>query len=275
MRAGNMAIPNFKSTFLVAAMVVAMTMFAVDAKSQARQSALTTPLDPLRPGISENQLFAELATRNQRRSARLLGYTSLRTYKVVDLKGKVHAEEIGRMDYHAPDKKTFVVTSERGSALIRHLALNALIASEIETASGKEHHDSAITPANYNLELIGEQQIGPYRCFVARASPKRRDKYLFEGKVWIDAQDFAVVRIEGRPAKKLSFWITHADFVRQYQRIEGFWLPQKDETVVQVRLYGKKVLTIAHESYVVNASRNKQGQQFIEEASTQAVADKH
>jgi hypothetical protein len=39
------------------------------------------------------------------------------------------------------------------------------------------------------------------------------------------------VRIEGHPAKKLSFWIRRADFVRQYQKIDGFWLPQKDQTL--------------------------------------------
>jgi hypothetical protein len=33
--------------------------------------------------------------------------------------------------------------------------------------------------------------------------------------------------------------------------VEGFWLPLKDETIVQVRLYGKKVLTIEHRDYVV------------------------
>jgi hypothetical protein len=48
--------------------------------------------------------------------------------------------------------------------------------------------------------------------------PKRPDKYLFEGKVWIDSQDYAIVRIAGHPAKKLSFWIERADFVRQYQK---------------------------------------------------------
>jgi hypothetical protein len=64
-------------------------------------------------------------------------------------------------------------------------------------------------------------------CFVAQAVPKRKDKYLFEGKLWIDVDDYAVVRIVGHPAKKLSFWIERADFVRQYQKIEGFWLPEK------------------------------------------------
>jgi hypothetical protein len=137
------------------------------------------------------------------------------------------------------------------------LALNPLIASEIEAAAGKQHHDSSITPANYTLELLGEQQVGPYHCYVARAVPKRRDKYLFEGKIWIDAKDYAVVRIEGHPAKKLSFWIERADFVRQYEKIDQFWLSRRDETFVQVRLYGKKVLTIDHRNYTVNGSDAK------------------
>jgi hypothetical protein len=77
---------------------------------------------------------------------------------------------------------------------------------------------------------------------------------LFAGKIWIDVEDYAVVRIEGHPAKKLSFWIEQADFVRQYQKIDGFWLPQRDVTFVQVRLYGKKALTIDHQDYSVNRS---------------------
>jgi hypothetical protein len=61
----------------------------------------------------------------------------------------------------------------------------------------------------------------------------------------------AVVRIEGRPAANLSFWIKRADFVREYQKVDGFWLPLKDETLVQVRFYGKKVVTIDHRDYFV------------------------
>jgi hypothetical protein len=253
--------PNVKGNFCVVATLVAMTLSAIGARAQLTQESerdLTSPLQALRSGVSENEIFSELLAHNELRSAALLGYTVLRTYQVVDLKGKVHAQEIGRMEYHAPDKKTFVVTSESGSALVRHMALNPLIASEIETAAGKEHHDSAIVPANYSLRLMGEQQVGPYHCFVTHAIPKRKDKYLFDGTVWIDDHDYAVVRIDGHPAKKLSFWIERADFIRRYQRIGSFWLPQRDETFVQVRLYGKKVLTIGHQDYVVSPSLDKQ-----------------
>ena len=270
-----MATPLVKIKLVfMAAILIGLTTSAVCAGAQFRQESdlvLTTPLEPLRPGVTEDQIFAQFLAHNEQRKAALVDYTALRTYAVVDLKGKVHAEEVGRMEFRAPDKKTFVVTSEKGSGLIRHLALNPLIASEIETAAGKEHHDSAITPDNYSVALLGEQQVGPYRCFVLQATPKRKDKYLFEGKLWIDVDDYAVVRIEGHPAKKLSFWIERADFVRQYQRIGGFWLPQRDETFVQVRLYGKKVLTIDHQDYVVNDAQNKEVSLPSQEAHARAV----
>jgi len=255
---------------LGAATIVALAMFAVEMMAQTSGEGLPSleaRVEPLRPGVTESQVLAELAVHNEKRKAALHDYTVLRTYQVVDLKGKVHAEEIGRMDFFSPDKKTFTVTSESGSGLVRHMALNPLINSEIEAAAGKEHHDSAISTDNYSLNLLGEQQLGPYRCFVAEAVPKRKAKYLFEGKVWIDANDYSVVRIEGHPATKLSFWIQHADFLRQYQKVDGFWLPEKDQTLVQVRLYGKKILKIEHRNYVVNAGQSTNARSTVREAA--------
>ncbi len=251
-----MRIRSFLAALILFGML--MTITSARAQSDREQSSadVSAPVEPPPPDINETRLFTELLTHNELRNAALLGYTEQRTYEVADTTGKVRAQESGQMEYRAPDKKTFVTTSESGSGLVRHLALNPLIASEIEAASGKQHHDSSITPANYTFELLGEQQVGPYHCFVVRAMPKRSDKYLFEGKVWIDTEDYAIVRIAGHPAKKLSFWIERADFVREYQRIDGFWLPKKDETFVKVRMYGHKVLTIDHQNYTVAGARN-------------------
>ena len=274
-----MATPIIKiKPLFIATILIGLTTSAVCAKAQLRQEsdpALTTPLEPLRPGVTEDQIFAELLAHNELRKSALADYSALRTYQVVDLKGKVHAEEIGRMEFRAPDKKTFVVTSEKGSGLIRHLALNPLIASEIETAAGKEHHDSAIAPDNYSASLLGRTTGGTLPLLRPASDPKRKDKYLFEGKLWIDVEDYAVVRIEGSPARKLSFWIERADFVRQYQKIGGFWLPQRDETFVQVRLYGKKALTIDHQNYVVNGAENKEVSVPSQEARARALIWRH
>ena len=236
-------------------MVVSISGARAQSDQEENSGNVAAPVDPLRPDVDEDKLFTELLAHNQQRDATLLGYTEQRTYKVTDTTGKVRAEESGQMEYHAPDKKTFVTSSESGSGMVRRMALKPLIASEIETTSGKQHHDSSISPANYTFELLGEQQVGPYRCFVVRATPKRQDKYLFEGKVWIDTQDYAVVRIAGHPAKKLSFWIERADFVREYQKIDGFWLSKKDETFVKVRMYGQKILIIDHQNYTVTGAK--------------------
>jgi hypothetical protein len=253
--------PILKSkTVSIALAVVGLTLTLMNARAQSdsRESRdhVAAPVEPLSVDIDESRLFTELLAHNSLRNAALVRYTEERTYEVTDTTGRVRARESGQMEYQAPDKKTFSTTSESGSAIVRRLALNPLIASEIDAASGKQHHDSAITPENYTLELLGEQQVGPYRCILARVTPKRTDKYLFEGKVWIDTQDYAVVRITGHPAKKLSFWIERVNFVREYQKIDGFWLPQKDETYVQVRMYGQKILTIDHQNYIVTGTRN-------------------
>ena len=236
-------------------MIVSISGARAQSDREENNGDVAAPVEPPPPDVDENKLFTELLAHNQQRNATLLGYTEQRTYKVTDTTGKVRAEEGGQMEYHAPDKKTFVTTSESGSGIVRHMALKPLIASEIETTSGKQHHDSSISPANYTFELLGEQEVGPYHCFVVRATPKRPDKYLFEGKVWIDTEDYAVVRIAGHPAKKLSFWIERADFVREYQKIDGFWLSKKDETFVTVRMYGQKILIIDHQNYTVTGAK--------------------
>jgi hypothetical protein len=247
-------------SFLSAFILLGITMTMANARAQSDREVSTAdvmaPVEPPRPDINETRIFTELLAHNEQRNTALLAYSDQRTYQVTDTTGKVRAQETGQMEYRAPNRKTFAATSESGSGLVRRLVLNPLIASEIETASGKQHHDSSITPANYIFELLGEQQVGLYRCFVVQAKPKRLDKYLFEGKVWIDTEDYAVVRIAGHPAKKLSFWIERADFVREYQKIDGFWLLQKDETLVQVKMYGKKVLTIDHQNYTVAGGGN-------------------
>ena len=206
---------------------------------------------------SANEIVSKVLAQNKRRNERLPNYSVTRTYQVQTLEGKLAAQTVVRMDYRAPDAKTFEKTSEKGSGIVRHLVFDRLMDSESESSTGKEHRDSALTPANYDFRFVGLEDVGPYHCFVLEVAPKRKDKYLFEGKIWIDSQDFAVAKIEGHPAKKPSFWINHADFVRQYQKVDEFWLPLRDETQVEVKIYGKRVLTVEHGPYVFSDQQQR------------------
>ncbi|HUI42056.1 MAG TPA: hypothetical protein VL523_08815 [Terriglobia bacterium] len=213
--------------------------------------AAISPLELRYQGITGAQIFAELLAHNRLRDAHLQHYSAVRTYSVCNDKSKLYAEEVVTVNYQAPGRKTFVTDSENGSRIVRDLVLKPLMASETETASGQGHRDSSIIPANYSFEVAGEQDLGPYHCFVVEATPARKDKYLFRGRIWLDRADYGIVRIAGSPAKSLSFWIKRAEFVRQYQKIGEFWLPARDETVVAIRLYGKKLLTIDYQNYAI------------------------
>jgi len=204
-------------------------------------------------GLTSDEVIAKMVERNRLRSEQLRRYSAVRTYEIKNSAGQLAAQAVVRVSYEAPDQKTFDKTSEQGSAIVRHLVFDRLLQSEGETSSGREHHDSAITAANYSFVPAGEEDVGPYHCFVFEATPKRKDKYLFEGRIWIDAQDFAIAKIAGHPAKKPSFWVNRADFVRQYQKTDGFWVPYRDETSVEVKIYGHKIFTVDHQQYVINS----------------------
>jgi hypothetical protein len=208
---------------------------------------------PSTEGLTGDMLFSKLLEHNRRRELHLQQYSVARTYQVKKDNGKVRAETQVVLQYRAPDTKEYAIVSEKGSGFVRQRVFKRLLESEVETAAGRNRHDSSITPTNYTFELLGEEDVEGYHCFVVRATPKRQDKYLFDGKIWIEASEFAIAKIEGQPAKKPSFWIKRVEFVRRYQKIGPFWLPLKDESTTQVRIFGTNILTIDYANYEIVA----------------------
>jgi hypothetical protein len=81
--------------------------------------------------------------------------------------------------------------------------------------------------------------------------PLRESKFLFRGKIWVDAADFAVVKMETEPAKSPSFWIARTLIHYTSVKTDGFWLPQQVRSETKVRIGGTAVLTIDYGSYEV------------------------
>lgn len=247
---------------LVAAVLVEGAVITGVAADLPNASVALSPLQPPARSMTGEELFQKLLEHNHVRDLRLQQYSAIRTYQATNTQGKIYAQVVVRVEYKAPDHKTFTIESEEGSRMVRDLILKRLIESESETSSGGAHRDSSITPANYEFKLIGEQDLGASHCLVVEAVPRRKDKYLFEGRTWIDTRDYAIIRITGQPAQRLSFWITRADFVRQYQKIGEFWLPEREETLVHVRLNGNKALIIDHRNYSINSVAESRTQQL-------------
>jgi len=87
--------------------------------------------------------------------------------------------------------------------------------------------------------------------YVLEVQPRNKNKFLFRGRIWVNANDFAVTQVEGEPAVNPSFWTLRTNFIRSYQKIGDFWLPESNQSETKVRIFGTAVLTITYRDYQI------------------------
>ena len=205
------------------------------------------------PPLSADQIMARVASMNEVRTQKLLGYTSIRTYHL-ESHGLVSrkADMVVRAEFRAPDTKEFTVVSESGSATIRNRVFRQLLQAELQSMTAVNQRRTELTPENYRFQLVSQPGMGNDNVYVLDVQPKIDNKFLFSGRIWVDASDFAVTRIEGKPATNPSWWTLRTDFTRQYERVGEFWFPETTRSVTRVRVFGTAVMTIDDRQYQIS-----------------------
>ncbi len=107
---------------------------------------------------------------------------------------------------------------------------------------------------NYNFKMVGYESSPSHSMYVLSAEPRTKSKFLYRGKLWVDADDFAVVRIEAEPAKNPSFWTKNNEIEQLYTKVNDFWLPERNHSISSIRLGGHAELTIDYQNYQITAS---------------------
>ena len=205
------------------------------------------------PPLSTDVIVQRLMAANAQRSQALRGYHGMRAYHL-DYHGLFGSHEAGmqvQAIYAAPDRKDFKVLSQSGSKLLINHVLLRLLSSEQDAQKEQNRAELEISPRNYDFVLAGTEHTPGEDFYVLEVSPRGKSKYLYRGKLWIDARDFAVARMQGEPAKNPSVWVSHTQIEYRWEKIAGFWLPVHNESVTQVRMGGKAVLTIEYTDYQI------------------------
>jgi len=208
------------------------------------------------PALSTDAIVQRLMAANERRAERLRSYQGKRVYKL-DYRGWFggHAEMVVEATYRAPNEKDFKIISESGSRVLLRQVLARLLDSEREAQQEKLRKALEITPANYqfNLESIEHTPTGDF--YVLGVKPRSKSKYVYNGKIWVDARDFAVARMDGSPATNPSMWVKRVEIQYQWQRVDGgFWLPVHNYSETDVRFGGKAVLNISYSDYAITGN---------------------
>jgi hypothetical protein len=213
------------------------------------------------PALSTEVIVQRLMAANAQRSQTLRGYRGKRQYHL-DYRGLFGSHDADlqvEAVYTAPNRKDFKVISESGSKVLINHVLLKLLSSEQDAQEEQNRKELEISPRNYNFAMTGTEHTPNGDFYVLEATPKGKSKYLYRGKLWVDARDFAVARMQGEPAKNPSMWVSHTEIEYRWANIAGFWLPIHNESETQVRMGGKAVLTIDYTDYQITGVNRSNG----------------
>jgi len=205
------------------------------------------------PEMTAPEILERMVQADNYRLTALAGYSGLRHYRFENKKSGKTAEMTVRLSCGGDGVKTFEVVSESGSGFVRTHIIRKMIEAEAESSQKGERKESRIIPENYEFRLIGTEPWEGRPSYVLEIDPKKPSKFSLRGRIWVDAEDFAIARVEGQPAKNPSFWIRSANVEQRYGRAGQFWLPALNHSVAQARIFGATEVVIEYSDYKTSA----------------------
>lgn len=200
-----------------------------------------------------NEIMARVLLRDTQRESQSGGYAGHRRYTFDNEKLHKHAELIADVLCDPSGTKHFNVIAEDGWKSANKHVLKKMLESESETSSPEMRPHTRLTTDNYAFALVKSELINDRLAYVIDVTPRRKDKYLMVGRVWIDAEDFALVRAEGQPAHNPSFWTRSIRFIQQYLKNGSYWFPNSTLSVTEARFFGTTKVNINYFDYEPNS----------------------
>lgn len=208
--------------------------------------------DTSTPPVSE--VVERMVRRDAQRQLLTQGYAGMRRYVLENDGMQKRAEMVVRVTGDSDGTKHFEIVSEQGWKAAQNHVLHKMLEFESETSSPEARAKTRLCPDNYEFQMAGTEMVDDQLTYAIDVTPKRHDKYLFTGRIWVDAKEYALVRADGNPAKNPSFWTKRVHFVHTYQKDGQFWFPRSTESITDARIFGRTNLTIDYFDYKPNSS---------------------
>jgi hypothetical protein len=210
-------------------------------------SAAAADESPSLPTAEE--IVARMGFRDLQRQVSIEGYAGMRRYVLDNQHLHKRAEMLVQVQGDPDGTKHFEVVSEEGWKAAHKHVLRKMLESESETSHPEARAKTRINPENYDFRMAGTEVIDGRTAYVLEVSPKRKEKYLFRGRIWVDAEDYALARAEGQPAKNPSFWTKSTHFVQIYQKNGSLWFPRSTQSVTEAHIFGPTDVNIEYFDY--------------------------
>lgn len=197
------------------------------------------------------QIVDRMGAADAARSAQLEGYTATRVYQLDNRRFRKQARIKARVTYRRPGEKSFEVISEEGMRVICDRVLRRAMATEADASREGNRDLARINLVNYDLSVEGTETTSGRTYYVLALEPKSKSPYLVKGRAWIDANEYALARMEGVLAKKPSIWVGTPLVRQMYFKSGPFWLPEKNLSTTDAPVFGKTDLVIESSGYEI------------------------
>ena len=185
---------------------------------------------------TEAAILARMAQARADNRTRLRPYTVTRDYRLFGRERLIaKSAVIADVTFIPPDVKRYAIQQANGTGLGEKIVRQML---EHETDVVKNYSSTDISPQNYDFRLAGEEDLSGSHCYVLELRPKRKDKNLLRGRIWVDTTTYLLHRTEGQPAKVPSWWLRDVRIALVFGDVDGMWLQTSSESTANVRLLG-------------------------------------
>jgi hypothetical protein len=194
-------------------------------------------------------IVARMAQARDENQSRSRPYIVTRDYMLFGQeRQKSKAQVIAQVTFVPPNQKQYAIQESNGSGLGEKI-VRKMLAGEADIT--KDYKSTDFSPGNYDFRFVREEDVESQRCYVLELLPKRKDRNLVRGSIWVDARTYLLHRTEGEPAKRPSWWLRDVHMVFLYGDVEGMWLQISSEATATVRILGQHTMVTRDMSYRV------------------------
>ena len=181
--------------------------------------------------------------------ARFRPYIVTRDYKLFGKdESKAKSEVVADVAFVPPDSKKYTIEETNGSGL-GQILVRRMLANEAEIT--KDHASTDLSADNYDFRFIREADLSGQRCYVLEVLPRRKERHLLHGDIYVDANTYLLRRFEDELAKPPSWWVRDVSVTFVYGDVGGMWLQTATEAAADVRILGRTTMVSRDVKYKI------------------------
>ncbi len=191
------------------------------------------------------------------REQNLISYTVTEHYSVFRNQDKTQdkvqpaAQMTLKSTYQKDHGKSFAILNQSGSELLLKQVLGRVLDSERTVTQPANRGSALITSANYTMHVKGREVVDGRNCISLSIAPRQSAAYLFQGDLWVDAQDYSIVQLSGVTAKSPSVLVGPTQVARHYATIDGFPMATHATAISSSWLLGQTTIEIDYSGYQI------------------------